>query len=400
MIIRKIVVLIISCFLSFSLFAYAQPSPPKKETKGNLPPEIQDKVNDAISRGTAYLYKYISQEELPNCPITDHEGIKHTMRYADLILYTLAHCGVATDEAWDKFVQRVTELPLDRTYHVSLQAMALEHINRDRYQQRIADCAQYLIENQCKNGQWSYGSERDSPRWKKTGADRDKIVVSGDGKNPVSQNTPLTQTPSPSSSSTQSKKITPIKINAKPQGPPVGDNSNTQYAILGLRACIESNIGPLDETLQLAKKWLISSQNKDGSWGYSSLGTIPSQGYGSMSMGAVGSLFIVKHYLKEEKKGEWFDNAMKWITRNYTVSENPGTSPLWLYYYLYAMERLGILAEQEKFGNNDWYLDGAKFLIEKQSQEGDWNNNFADTCFALLFLKRATKPLKIVTSGG
>jgi hypothetical protein len=31
-------------------------------------------------------------------------------------------------------------------------------------------------------------------------------------------------------------------------------------------------------------------------------------------------------------------------------------------------------------------------LLEKQSGDGKWNNT-VDTCFAILFLKRATRPL-------
>ena len=395
MITRKIALLII--FISLCSLAHSQGVPPKEEKK-NLPPELQSKVNDAINKGTEYLSRYISMEELPSTSLRDYEGFNHTMRYADLILYTLAHCGVATNDDWDKFIQKVTTMKLDKVYHVSLQAMALEHIDREKYQQRIADCAQYLVENQCKNGQWAYGSERDSPRWVKTGKDKEKVVVTDGGKGSGEQNKP----PAKSSSSTQSKNIKPITITGTPQGPATGDNSNTQYAILGLRACIESNISIPDATLQSAKKWLLASQNKDGSWGYSSLGIIPSPGYGSMTLGAVGSLVIVKYHLKELKelnKEAWFTNGMKWLTNKYTVSKNPEGDQQWLYYYLYAMERLGVLAEQEKIGNNNWYLDGAKFLVAKQSESGEWNGNISDTCFALLFLTKATKPLKIVKTG-
>jgi len=393
MVTRKIT-LVIFC-LSLLLARFIQSAP--KDEKKNLPPELQAQVNDAISKGTEYLYRYVTMEELPGMSITDYSKFDHTMRYADLILYTLAHCGVATNEDWDKFVKKITELKLDKIYHVSLQAMALEHIDRDKYQQRIADCAQYLVDNQCKNGQWAYGSERGSPRWVKTG--KEKIVVTGDGKSSGGQNNPPPKT---YSGSTQSKKITPIKITGTPQGPPTGDNSNSQYAILGLKACIESNISVPDATLQSAKKWFLASQNKDGSWGYSSLGFTGAPGYGSMTLGAIGSLIILRYHLKETKdlnKEAWFTNGIKWITGKYTVSKNPEGDQGWLYYYLYTMERLGVLADQEKIGDNNWYLDGAKYLVEKQSESGEWNSSISDTCFALLFLTKATKPLKIVTTG-
>ncbi|MDI6733680.1 MAG: terpene cyclase/mutase family protein [Planctomycetota bacterium] len=394
MITRKITLYIL-CAGLFCLTAYSQPAS-KEDTKKKVSAELQDKINNAITLGTEYLSTYITLTILPAMPVKDHEGIKHTMRFADLILYTLGHCGVGMNENWDDFIKRVTELPLDKVYHVSLQAMALEHIDRFTYQQRIADCAEYLIENQCKNGQWSYGSEKPSPRWERTGR-KGKVVITGDGRKSE------TSKAKPSSSSTQAIKLEPIRINAKPQGPPTGDNSNTQYAVLGLRACIEAKVYPQDEVLQSAKKWFLNSQDKDGSWGYSARGVVPSPGYGSMTMGAIGSLIILKHYLKEPHPGNkdvWFNNAMKWIIENFTVTKNPGTSPVWHYYYLYAMERFGMLSDKEKFGNQDWYLEGAKFLVEKQDDNGSWNGNIYDTCFALLFLMRATKPFKIVTTGG
>ena len=46
---------------------------------------------------------------------------------------------------------------LQKTYAVSLLAMSLESYDRKKYQYRIAQCAQFLVDNQCKNGQWDYG---------------------------------------------------------------------------------------------------------------------------------------------------------------------------------------------------------------------------------------------------
>ena len=48
-------------------------------------------------------------------------------------------------------------------------------------------------------------------------------------------------------------------------------------------------------------------------------------------------------------------------------------------------------------------VTGAKFLVEKQSANGqwehggDWNKPVWNTCFAILFLKRATRPLVVST---
>ncbi len=60
-----------------------------------------------------------------------------------------------------------------------------------------------------------------------------------------------------------------------------------------------------------------------------------------------------------------------------------------LYYYLYGLERVGAFLGLEKIGPHPWYLDGAEILVKKQADGGDWGSN-SNTCFALLFLRRAS----------
>src|SRR6185436_590874 len=45
-----------------------------------------------------------------------------------------------------------------KTYNTSVMAMALEEANRVKYQGKIFQCAQFLVDNQAKNGQWDYGT--------------------------------------------------------------------------------------------------------------------------------------------------------------------------------------------------------------------------------------------------
>ena len=77
---------------------------------------------------------------------------------------------------------------------------------------------------------------------------------------------------------------------------------------------------------------------------------------------------------------------------------------MWHLYWLYAVERVGILLGTEFLGRHEWYPEGAKFLLESQGADGSWKGQsiggaVADTCFALLFLRRATKPLPKVATG-
>ena len=67
--------------------------------------------------------------------------------------------------------------------------------------------------------------------------------------------------------------------------------------------------------------------------------------------------------------------------------------------YLYALERVGILSGTVDIGTHDWYREGANFILKSQKEDGSWKtatgggNAVWDTCFAILFLKRATRPL-------
>ncbi|MFH1227515.1 MAG: hypothetical protein V1701_06385 [Planctomycetota bacterium] len=381
---------------------------PNAETKKKLDPELQQKVKDAVERGTKALLGLIDALPDYSFELKDHNGIKHAMRYDEIVLYTLTHCGVLQDERFNTLLQRVLENPLDRTYHVVLQAMALEAIDKETYEAKIADCAQYLVDTQCSNGQWSYGLERPSENWKKVRYG--KAVVTGpDNKDPKPPPKDVRIIPG---SGTKSVKLGNYKATqGKKLGGPTGDNSNTQYAILGLRACKETQVYIPDDLWKSSKKWFESTQDSEGGWGYSPNGeTSNSPSYGSMTAGGMGSLYITKFYLGEFKElksaqeDKFIKRAMGWVVKNYSMTLNPKTDRQdYYYYYLYAMERAGVFAGIEKFGGNDWYVDGCNEIVKRQEADGMWyaknQSSVNDSCFALLFLKMATKPLKTVITG-
>ena len=66
---------------------------------------------------------------------------------------------------------------------------------------------------------------------------------------------------------------------------------------------------------------------------------------------------------------------------------------------LYALERAGSLSFTQTFGAHDWYAEGSKYLVDGQKSDGSWDAKSGfkrtvwDTCFAVLFLRRATAPV-------
>jgi hypothetical protein len=63
------------------------------------------------------------------------------------------------------------------------------------------------------------------------------------------------------------------------------------------------------------------------------------------------------------------------------------------YYFLWSLERAAVAYGLDSIGGKDWYTWGADFLVADQEKDGSWQGVHgeygADTCFALLFLRRA-----------
>ena len=80
-------------------------------------------------------------------------------------------------------------------------------------------------------------------------------------------------------------------------GERVGDNSNTQFAVLALGAAAGAGL-PIDETvLKRACLWWRSSVQSDGGFGYSSGGSRASASTGSMTAAGVASIAILESAL-------------------------------------------------------------------------------------------------------
>ena len=131
---------------------------------------------------------------------------------------------------------------------------------------------------------------------------------------------------------------------------------------------------------------------------------------GSMTAAGLSSLLIVrllldrKHALQKDiEQASW--DAIAWLSQNFSVTANPPMQPMWHYYYLYGLERAFVIARKKLVGDRDWYREGAEVLIGQQDESGRWapaSGGFGpstskptwDTCFALLFLKRALPDIK------
>ncbi len=114
-----------------------------------------------------------------------------------------------------------------------------------------------------------------------------------------------------------------------------------------------------------------------------------------MTAGAVAALAICDQLLGLDwTKDADLESGLRWLEARYSVTENPGRNHQHHHYYLWGLERACGLTGTEKLGRADWYLEGATFLLATQGADGAWKKNPLDTCYSILFLRRATRPLR------
>ena len=195
-----------------------------------------------------------------------------------------------------------------------------------------------------------------------------------------------------------------------------GDNSNTQYALLGLNAASEVGVKVNEEVWKLAREYWQRYQQRDGSWAYT-----PDAANGasaSMTCAGISSLVIsgLKRFRGAERlvgdrgvedcgKGAAdpnLDAGIRWLSTHFQVGQNFGAGQQWKYYYLYGLERTGRLSGVRFFGDHDWYREGAEELVHDQDKlEGFWRGQqyerypWISTSFALLFLAKGRSPVVI-----
>ncbi len=129
---------------------------------------------------------------------------------------------------------------------------------------------------------------------------------------------------------------------------------------------------------------------------------------GSMTAAAICGLVILRDEVETDPamKQRWskveddcdqmISDGLAWLVVNWTMAENPKLGTYRYLYYLYTMERLGMLGGVDYIDKYDWYMEGADQLLKLQQDNGMWYTkteiepgDIYDTCYALLFLKRA-----------
>ncbi len=242
------------------------------------------------------------------------------------------------------------------TYTAALLAMLLAELDRERFKLVLDTLGSRLARGQMRNGGWTY------------------LAGYGTGKSWLT-----------------------------------GDASNTQYAVLGLRALRRAGVTVQDELWEKAAAYWRDRINEHQGWPYSPGVAWDPMRRISMTAAGVASLAICLEALEPGKAREKIDSdetiqaGLHGLGRLLFLDEYARES----LYALYSVERAGVLANVRDFlaGKRriDWYRQGAIRLLSAQAPDGSWGTRQAtwlldrtgwgpdiDTAYAILFLARAT----------
>jgi hypothetical protein len=335
-------------------------APPKPED------EMVEKVRKGIDKGVAYLKKEQNAqgnwEGIVLAFLADMEG-----GATALVTLALLNCGLKPeDPSVAKALEYLHGLPPRKTYVVALQNLVFLETRRDKYKAKIQQNADWLVNNAVSNARgregWSY------------------------------------------------------------PGNTVADNSNTQYALLGLYAAKQAGAKIDDDVWKGIQEYYNRHQRKQqtmGYWSYHNTFGDSGQSF-SMTVAGVCGLIIAGMGLDQSEQqldeatgvarncGVYSENSgvargMNWIAANFNFETQKST-----FYNVYGVERLGRLSGQRWVGKYDWYREGCKFLLGEGRDAGLQNESGSiskgkgidgaevlTTAFALLFLSKGRTPVLI-----
>jgi len=348
--------------------------------------QLQADINKAIDRGVENLKRLGGTGAWP--------GPQFPTGMNALAAWTLLESGVARS---DPLVQKAAAnlrkecVSLTNTYSLTTAILFFDRLGDPGDEVLIQAMAVRLLAGQNFNGSWNYEN-----RWGDDG-DRAWLQRQVENANKQRQNKTLpaeTKKTLFPEIQKQLDRVQRANIDVRP-----GDNSNTQFAMIGLWVARRHGM-PVDSALGRVDARFRKSQIQGG-WAYapeSFFGTPPRA---TMTCAGLLGLALGQGVKKTGKGNELLKDPI--VQKGFQLiggvlknSDGEMQKKLLVkqemfYYFLFSLERMAVVYDVKKIGETDWYTWGAKILVDKQEADGSWKGEYAaaDTCFALLFLKRA-----------
>lgn len=323
--------------------------------------DLSERVDRAIDRGVQYLLA----EQSFDGSFGGHQP-KWPRGTTSLAAYTLLKSGLDREHpALLRARAYVTARPCAMTYPLALELLLLGAIGDSGDRKQVERALTSLLELRSRSG-WNYPGDYQAGSW------------TGEWPDP--------------------------------------DFSNMHYAVFGLRAAeqygMELQKGLWKEVAESILLHLNEPEEgltRDGREvemaGYAY--RLPDQGTKASLVAAGAAMLAVckaSPSAKMDKRTERaIDRALE-LNRNWLDVEleigNNARSGMFQYYYLLALERAEALLGWEELGGLPVYEAGAAFICDAQRADGSWRDDrtheslatvHSDTCFALLFLLRATR---------
>ena len=328
-----------------------------------------DQVARAIARGVAYL----KETQRPGGNWSFSFNMDHDLGITALAGLALLENGVdASDRAIGKATEVVRTLAArsDQTYDLALAILFLSRVHpgsRGPHDDLIQRLGRRLAGG-APTGFWNYNVPVES----------DDSTKDSSAKRP-----PTTAKKRPGSRPRPRLRVSD------------GDNSNTQFALLGIWAAgrhgFESN-----DTLESIDGHFRGTQNFPGRWGYKPgmAGTNAMTCAGLMGLAISAARPKQAERLSARARGAAlaadpvFASALKCVAED--AREISEESEI---YYLWSLERVCVALGLRLIDGFDWYGAGARVLLASQRDDGSWPDqrwgSLPNTCLALLFLRKA-----------
>jgi hypothetical protein len=407
-----------------------------------LPEEEQKRVDKAVADGVAFLKKQQNATtgvwdgyHIDGVGPGDDNYFK--LAYNALPALTLLECGAKpSDDSVKYAIAYVREncRPSTINYETSLAILLLDKVGTKQDKKLIRTLALRLIQAQQADGGWTYGSpaplsdkEEESllsalemtrpASLKDIGLESSK----GDNGEPGAKNDGVVppetyaraQETAPDAAKNTVALQPPDKQAEGLAADNGSDNSNTQFVVLALWVAGRHGV-PTERALAIAAQRFRRLQRDDGHWPYQATRDFVDETFTPPTMTGAGLITLgVGHGLSVRLKPELdgrgqvndpaIQKGMAFVAARIGAPLGPTADrpkdrdrgAVCLYYF-WTLERVGVLYNSQKIGGKDWYQWGAELLVDNQGDDGSWNcgnywgaNPWADTCFALLFLKRA-----------
>ena len=366
-------------------------------------------INSRIELGVKFLKKEQKGAGYWGTGATAKEA--NGIGYTALVGLTLVECGVPTSDPGLKraaSIVRAAAGDLDSTYELTLAILFLDRM-KDKVDTRyIQLLAGRLIAAQMPSGGWGYKTQKyGEPSVLKLVDALRKVSAKTDPPPDVTkirQGLPEDMRRLPIWVDGEGKLPADPKDKGQDLYDATTDNSTTHFAMVGLWAARKHDI-PVDRTFALVNRRFRTSQGPGGTWSYPFVRTGADGGPQFTCIAllgvAIGHVVAPEPGVRPENDpviinafaalGKAVGGPVGDTVGRPTVKDAGGL------YFLWAMERIAVLYDLRKLGDKDWYLWGAEILVCHQLADGSWGDDggfpgqspIVNTCFALLFLKRA-----------